>query len=519
MAIETTCASAEGGAQKQKMRRGSYSQILKSSALIGGSSLINILIGVARTKAMALLLGPAGMGLMGVYASIQGLTQTFAGLGIGSSGVRQIAEAASSGQVDRLARTATALRWTSVALGFFGAVVLLVFAKPISQTSFGGAEHTGGVALLALAVLFALIAGGQGALIQGMRRIGDMARMGVISGALGAGVSVTLVILLGESGIVPSLVSMAAASIALSWWYSRKIKVGCVKLTTAEIAHEVAPLFRLGVAFMAANLMTLGAGYVVRVLVLRTAGVDAAGLYQAAWTMGALYVGFILGAMGADFYPRLTAVASDKAECNRIVNEQAEVGFLMAAPGAISTISFAGLVIGVLYSNKFTGAIEVLRWFCLGTMMQVITWPLGYVLLAKGKAGLFLFVDGGWTVVNVLLSWVCIRRFGVVGAGIAFFGSYVVHMLVLYPIVRMLNGFRWSAANTRIMALNLPLIAVTFCAAQMLHSWTSLVVGALAAGISSIYSVRALLRLGAYNKIPPKIAKIFVRLRFLQPLP
>ena len=59
--------------QKEESRadeKSSYGQILKSSALIGGSSVVNILIGIVRTKAMALLLGPEGFGLMGVYGSI-----------------------------------------------------------------------------------------------------------------------------------------------------------------------------------------------------------------------------------------------------------------------------------------------------------------------------------------------------------------------------------------------------------------------------------------------------------------
>ena len=45
-----------------------------------------------RAKAMAVLLGPAGFGLMGVYDSIINLAQSIAGLGINSSGVRQIAK-------------------------------------------------------------------------------------------------------------------------------------------------------------------------------------------------------------------------------------------------------------------------------------------------------------------------------------------------------------------------------------------------------------------------------------------
>ena len=83
-----------------------YGQILKSSALIGGSSVLNIGIGIVRTKAMAVLLGPAGFGLMGLYGSIADLAVSIAGMGVNSSGVRQIAEAAGFGrrQADRANR-------------------------------------------------------------------------------------------------------------------------------------------------------------------------------------------------------------------------------------------------------------------------------------------------------------------------------------------------------------------------------------------------------------------------------
>src|SRR5665213_3506908 len=92
------------------VEKGTYTQILKSSALVGGSSVLNIGIGIARTKAMAVLLGPAGFGLFGLYGSVATLTQTFAGMGINSSGVRQIAEAAGSGDNKRIAQTAVVLR-------------------------------------------------------------------------------------------------------------------------------------------------------------------------------------------------------------------------------------------------------------------------------------------------------------------------------------------------------------------------------------------------------------------------
>src|SRR6185295_8450142 len=58
--------------------RSTYGQILKSSALMGGSTVANIAVNVVRAKAMALLLGPAGVGLVGLYTSVLNLTHSVA---------------------------------------------------------------------------------------------------------------------------------------------------------------------------------------------------------------------------------------------------------------------------------------------------------------------------------------------------------------------------------------------------------------------------------------------------------
>ena len=159
--------------QKEESRadeKSSYGQILKSSALIGGSSVINITIGIVRTKAMAMFLGPSGFGLMALYGSIVDLAVSLVGMGINSSGVRQIAEAVGSGERERIARTVTVLRRTSVLLGFLGIVFLVLFSSQVSTLTFGNDQHGAAVALLSLAVFFRLISAGQGALMTQRRK-------------------------------------------------------------------------------------------------------------------------------------------------------------------------------------------------------------------------------------------------------------------------------------------------------------------------------------------------------------
>src|SRR5262249_29907593 len=161
----------------------------------------------------------------------------------------------------------------------------------------------------------------------------------------------------------------------------------------------------------------------------------------------------VLQAMGADFYPRLTAVAKDNTECNRTVNEQAQVSLLLTGPGVIATLTFAPVVISLFYSPKFHPAVELLRWLCLGMALRVISWPMGFILLAKASQKFFFWSELAWTLVYLGLAWVCISAYGLNGAGIAFFLSYIFHCFLIYGIVRRLSDFRWSTANMQTSVL------------------------------------------------------------------
>ncbi len=492
----------------------SYSQILKSSALIGGSSAFNMALSIVRTKVMALLLGPSGIGLLGIYSSVADLTRTIAGLGINNSGVRQIAEAVGTGDEQRIAATVTTLRRVAFYSGALGALLLLLFCAPVSRLTFGDAHHADSIALLALAAFFADVSAGQGALIQGMRRIADLARMNVLGALYGSVFSIGIIYFLrDERGVALSLVCVAAMSILTSWWYARKIQIQSVVVNFRQILNEASGLVKLGLVFMASGLMTMGMAYVVRIIVLRRLGVEAAGLYQSAWALGGLYIGFILQAMGADFYPRLTAIAHDHPECNRLVNEQAEVGLLMAGPGILATLTLAPLVITLFYTAAFAPAADILRWICLGMMLRVIVWPMGFIILARGERKIFFWTELLAATGYAAFVWVGVRLFGAPGTGIGFFAMQLMHSVVVYFIVHRLSGFRWSPASRQLGLLFLPLVVVVFATGSLLPPLAAAIFGLAVTLPAGFYSIRMLCRLVPLERLPRPAQKLIRLLR------
>jgi antigen flippase len=218
--------------------------------------------------------------------------------------------------------------------------------------------------------------------------------------------------------------------------------------------------------------------------------------------------------MGADFYPRLTASAKDNKACNRLVNEQAQVGLLLAGPGVIATLTFAPLVIALFYSAKFGAAVGILRWICLGTILQVVTWPMGFIIVAKAKQVLFIGCELAWTIVSLGLAWLCVSHFGLDGVGIAFFGSYIFHGFLIHAVVRRLSGFRWSVGNIRTGLLFLSIISLVFGGFYVLPFIAAVCVGTFGVISSGIYSVRVLVNLVSFDQIPYPMRRLLIGFGF-----
>lgn len=66
-------------------------RILKSTAIMGSSSVVKIITCIIRNKIIAMLLGPTRIGYRGLLTNLQGTVGTIAGMGLGISGVKDVA--------------------------------------------------------------------------------------------------------------------------------------------------------------------------------------------------------------------------------------------------------------------------------------------------------------------------------------------------------------------------------------------------------------------------------------------
>ena len=476
----------------------SYRNIFKTTSIIGGTKVLTLAIGMVQTKVLAVLLGPGGTGQVALYNSIVSLVRSGVGLGIDKAGVRQIAEAAGKNDQGLLARTIQTLRMTSLASGIVGMLIVLLFCRPFARTTLGSEQYAGNVALISIILLFGGISAGQMALLQGMRQIRSLANCQILGAIFGAVASTALVYFYREKSIVWFLLAGAAFAILTSWWYARKVQVDRRRLPFRELTGEAKNLLSLGLAFVVAAVAGTASIYLSRIMVVRHMGLSASGLYSATITLSSLYVGIVLQAMSADFFPRVAGVAQDHPAVNRMVNEQTEIGILIALPGVLATLAFASLALRLFYSSAFLPATELIQWQLLGVALRVVSWPAGYIMVAQRKTRLFAASEIFFALFYVGLLWIGVRTLGLRGAGIAFMLMYAAYTVFVVLAGRRLTGFAWSAQAWQLVIISVAASGLVMTISRFLPPGPAMAINlalCIAAAVFSVVRLKSLLNI------------------------
>lgn len=486
--------------------KSSHNEILRSSTIIGTASLLNILIGLFRIKIVAILLGPTGIGLIGILQNIMSIISTITSLGLGTAGIRQIAEA--TGRKDQLGIESArqALFWGTLCLSLLGGGAVWLSRDLLAGQVLGQPNMATSIGWLGLGVTLSVASGSQGALLSGMRRITDIAKVQIYSSILSTLLGISAIQLFGEAGLLLFIIASPFSGFIVGCLYVAKlpaIQGSGVKLSA--LIKEWKTMAKLGTAFMIAGLAGMLGPLIVRTLVQRELGSEDLGYFQAAWLISMTYLGFVLGAMGTDFYPRLTAAIDDHAKANRLANEQIEVAVLLAGPVLLGMLALAPWIIQLLFSDAFTPAATILRWQILGDTLKIISWPLGFIILAGGHGRAFLAAEITAMLVFSGAACILLPHLAVESTGISFLIMYLIYLPLVYKLAQRHSGFQWN--NTVIRDISSLILAAIFVAAcGQWRDWLGLTVGMPIATIFGIINLTRIAKMGEAQGLARKIA-------------
>lgn len=433
----------------------SYRQIFKATSIFGGVQVFNILISIIRSKFIAVLLGPAGMGIAGLLVSTISLLSSMTNFGLGISSIKDIASAKESGDSTQLLQTTSVLNKLVWFTGILGVLLTLFLSPLLSKLTFNTYDYTWSFILLSITLFFAQITLGKDAVLQGTRQLKWLAYANMLSSSVSLIVTLPLYYIYGIKGIVPAMIVMSFATLVITHLFYKKLNLKIPIVTFKESWNKGGAMMKLGFYLSLSGLIATGCAYLVRIFITRVGGLTDVGLYNAGFGIINTYVGIVFTAMATDYYPRLSGAINDKTKYIPIVNQQGNVALLILGPILTIFIVFINIAIVILYSKEFLPINSMIQYAILGVFFKAASWLLGFIVLAKGSTKLFFRCELIANIYITILNCLGYYYWGLEGLGVSFIIGYILYLFQMLYISKRFYDFYFDRSFIKIFCIQI----------------------------------------------------------------
>lgn len=424
---------------------------LKVTTLFGGVQILTILVRIVKSKIVAVLLGPVGIGINGLLDSTTQMISGLTSLGLGISAVKEISEAHISNNKERIAQTLTVLQKLVWLTGFLGLLVCLILSPILSKLTFDSYDYITAFAAISVTLLFTQLTAGQKALLQGTRHFNYMAKASALGSLIGLIVSLPLYYFLGIKGIVPAIIIFSLIALILSWFYCRRVHFTPVNMSYREAIYKGKDMVQMGFFISLQTMLTLLMAYIIRIFIGKVGGVADVGLFVAGFAIIDTYVGMVFTSMSTEYYPRL---ASHSKETNdkftNTINQQIEITLILISPLISVFLVFGNWAVILLYSEKF---LPITMMMCLAIMSNYFkapAWSIAFSFLAKGDSRAFFLNELLATCTNTSIKLLFYYLWGLAGIGLAFLLSYMIYLVQVSIICHYNYGYNTDLKTLKV---------------------------------------------------------------------
>ena len=452
--------------------RGEYRGVFKATAILGSVQLFNILIAVVRNKCISILLGPAGMGIMGLLTSATGTITGFTNLGITFSAIKNIASAYEKGDYTTLGKVLYVLQRCIWITGLLGAIICLLLCRQLSQWTFGNTDFTISFAFLSISLLLTQLTNGNLLILKGCRNINYYAKANVWGNFLSLFITVPLYFWLGIDAIVPALILFSISTFLCAYFYRSRLRLVQIRTERGEFKEISKDILIAGIAFSAAEFFPLIASFYIRTFISNNGGLTDVGLFSAGFAILNGYVGMIFTAMSTDYIPRLSAVSDDDHQLELVINQQIEMSILLLFPLIVLFVIFGKLVTLILYSSQFYPMIEMIYWGGLGMLFKVPNWCFGCILIPKRESKAYFYFSILSALFYLGMNMLLYSVWGIKGLGISFLLSHIFDASVSYWYINRKYQINYKIKTIlELLGMGVVIVTVIIFQSSQLVTW------------------------------------------------
>lgn len=394
---------------------------LSLTRVVASVGLIQVLAMVftfGRSKAVAVTLGPSGVGTIGLIDQTISVVAQVCAFALPSAAVKFLSAAHSDNRgtfAELYAALFQALALLSV-LGVAGVAAALGFwpaALGRGFLTYGGLVTLGLLAIPGINISVLLTSA-----IAAVRRARAAAVYGLLVTAATAGLAIAGVVVFGLRGYYAGSVlgaSLAAAGGIVFLFRTEGLRLRWIPVRRWGWFRNVAGF---SAALYLVSFTTPLADLIARLAVLRAGGLPTVGLFQAGVGMALALKTVIRGSFGIYFMPAINRNTDVKEKLRETAGFARALSIIIATI-ALPLVLFPGTWLSLLYSREFVQVSSYVWVFTFATVLQLFGATAQNLLTGLDHIGTFAMACLGGDVATAALSWWLVPRVGLYGVGIA----------------------------------------------------------------------------------------------------
>jgi len=410
------------------------SKVLIRVAWLNSVTLITkIVAGFLTTKFIAVFIGAEGLALIGNLKNFLNAVQSFATVGLYKGIVKYIGEYKNDSL--KLSKTIS----TSYYLGFLSTIFISFLcyfnAEAINDLIFSAQyDYSYVVKIMALALPFYALNVFCFSIMNGFSKYKILLIINIIGQIMGLCVTLLLIYQYNIDGalisvvIAPSLIFL----ITLVGILNRRNLVSSIKVSNID--------FKWIKKFTPFILMALVSGVAlpivfiaIRNYIIDSEGLKDAGFWEAMNRISSYYLMFINSLMVLYFLPRFTEIHTKKEFRKEVFNFYKKIMPIIGL-GLLAIYFLRPFFVALFLTQEFNAVQELFSWQLLGDFVKILSVVIAYQFIAKIMYLQYIITEIFLVITLYLTSIYFVDIYGVKGANIAHFVSYLMYYVIILLI-------------------------------------------------------------------------------------
>lgn len=388
--------------------------------------LTKIIAGILTSKAIALYIGVEGMALIGNLRNFFSAVQSLSILGFYNGLVKYISEFKNDAL--KLSKTLS----TAYYLGFFS-TILLSFICYYSADSINNFLFSSNynyvyiIKIIAFALPFYALNMFSFSIMNGFKKYRILVIINIIGQILGLLITLILIFQNKIDGalisviISPSLIFL----ITLVGIINRRSLVSSIKSSNIDfgILKKLIPFTSMAIV----TAIAMPVMYIcVRNYIIDTMGIKNAGYWEAMNRISDYYLIFVSSLMSFYILPKFSEIKSKKEFKNEILNIYKSI-IPVFSLGLLLIYLLRPFIVELIFSKAFQPVEALFGWQLMGDFIKILSLVIAYQFIAKKMFAHFIIIELFLVVVIYFSSVYLVDVYGVKGAVIAHFISYLMY--------------------------------------------------------------------------------------------